>query len=409
MSDKISIKGRVMWESSPFSDDKDVKGFLNLPKRVELRDTTLRDGEQTPGVVFRKNEKVKIAEKLAEIGVQRMEVAFPAVSEEDHEAAKEIAGLKLGPKIFCMSRPEKKDLDLAISAGVDGVGLEVPVSDIVLKYRFKKTREEMLKQAIDVISYAKEHGLIVGIDAFDSTRTPMDVLTRFINTLLGEVKADYVEIIDSYSVLNPISTAFFIRKFKERVKIPIEMHCHNELGMATANALAGVSQGADIVDVTVNGLGDKCGLPPIDEIALGTRFTLGLDTGIKYEKLHELSSLVEEISKYKVSRSKPIVGEYAHAYESGLFVWAITMTPYPFSARSYLPEFVGEKTEILLGKKSGNTSVKKKLEEMNVKIEDDESLRKITEEVKRLGILKKSFVTEEELLELAKPYVNTGE
>lgn len=407
MSDDLSVKGRVVWEANPFNYSKDVKDFLNLPHHVELRDTTLRDGEQTPGVVFRKSEKIRIAQKLAEIGVQRMEVAFPAVSGEDHEAAKEIARLKLGPKIFTLSRLDKKDVDLAVGAGVDGIGLEFPVSDILLKHRFKKTREEVIAQAVDVITYAKEHGLIVGVDAFDSTRTSMEDLVKTVNSLLSDVKADYVEIIDSYSVMNPISMSFFIRQFKERVKIPVELHCHNELGLATANAIAGVGQGADIVDVTVNGLGDKCGLPPLPEIALGTRFFLGLETGIKYEKLHELSKLVEEISKFKVPKNKPIVGDDAHAYESGLLVWALTVPTYPFAARSYLPELVGRKTKFVLGKKSGVTSIKKKLEELNLKIDDDDALRKITEEVKKLGIEKKSFVTEEELIGLAHAYLKT--
>jgi len=387
------------WWVSYVNFIEEVKSVLDLPKQLIFHDVTLRDGEQTPGVVFRKDEKLKIAQKLNEVGIQRIEAGLPIVSEEDKESVKEIAKLGLDSKIFALSRMLTKDVDLALGCDVDGVVIENSTSDIHLKYKFNWSREELMKRAVEAVSYAKEHGLYTNFMGVDITRTDLSFYIELVNTLIKETKLDSITITDSYCCLHPLAFAYFVKRVRKNISVPIEIHCHNELGLAVANTLIGVGEGAEAVHVTVNGLGEKTGNAALEEVALGARLLYGIDTGLKYEKFYELSKLVEKLSQSKLALNKPVVGDYVFARESGLVVWSLLK--FPLSVQSYNPELVGNKTKILLGKKSGRTSVEYKLKQLRIDVSDERVMSKIVEEVKLRGSKKKGIITDEELLEIA--------
>jgi len=385
---------------SYFNFDTAVLSQIKLPSKVIIHDVTLRDGEQTPGVVFRKDEKVKIALKLDEVGIGRIEAGFPAVSEEDKQAVEEIAKLGLRAKIFTLSRLTRRDVDAALDCDVDGVVCEGSTSDIHLKYRLNLSREVIFDKAVDTIQYAKEHGLYASFMSVDSTRTELSFLIQFINRLASETKVDSITVTDSYCTQHPLAFMIFIKNIKENCQKPLEIHCHNELGLAVANTLMGVAQGAEVVHVSVNGLGEKTGNASLEETVMALKLLFGMDVGLKYEKLYELSRLVQELSGVNVHPYKPIVGENAFARESGLVVYGLLK--FPLSVQSFNPEMVGNRSKILLGKKSGRESIRYKLKEMGIQVDDELLIDKIVDEVKRLSISKKGTVTDEEFLSIVR-------
>ncbi|MEM4382753.1 MAG: hypothetical protein QXH32_03140 [Candidatus Caldarchaeum sp.] len=383
---------------SYFNFSKEVKKFLKPASKVVLHDVTLRDGEQTPGIVFRQNEKVEIASKLDEVGVHRIEAGFPAVSEEDKLAVKKIVSLGIRAKVFALARLKKDDIDLALDCDVDGVVCEGSTSDIHLKYRLNVSREEIIKRAVESVDYAKAHGLYASFMSVDSTRTDLKYLIRVIKTLTKNTKVDSIVITDSYCAQHPLAFMVFVKKIKKMCNVPLEVHCHNELGLAVANTLMGISQGAQVAHVSVNGLGEKTGNAALEETAVALKLLFGIETGIVYEKLYELSQLVQKLSGFKVSLNKPVVGDYAFARESGLVVYGLLK--FPLSVQSYNPELVGNTTKIILGKKSGKESLKHKLKELGVALNDEKTLEKILIDVKKLSISKKGAVEDEELLDI---------
>lgn len=397
-SDVGNWRTPLSWVSS-FNFSDEVRNLINLPPKVVLHDVTLRDGEQTPGVVFRKSEKVEIALRLDELGVPRIEAGFPVVSDEDKTAVKEIAHLGTKAKIFCLSRLAVSDVNLALECDVDGVVCEGSTSDVHLKYRLNTTIDEIVKKAVETLDYAKAHGLYANFMSVDSTRTNLESLVKIINTITENTKVDSVTITDSYCSQHPLAFMVFIKKIKERTKIPLEVHCHNELGLAVANTLMGVAQGAEVAHVSVNGLGEKTGNASLEETSVALKLLFGIDTGITYEKLYELSQLVQKLSGFKMALNKPVVGDYAFARESGLVVYGLLK--YPLSVQSYNPELVGNSTRILIGKKSGKESIKYKLKELGVHLEDS-LIEKILFEVKKQSMEKKRALIDDEFLEITK-------
>jgi isopropylmalate/homocitrate/citramalate synthase len=385
------------WWVSNLNFRDDVRDSFQLPEQLIFHDVTLRDGEQTPGVVFRKDEKARIARKLDDIGVQRIEAGFPMVSEEDREAVKEIAGLGLSAKVLAMVRMSEKDIDAALECGVWGVVCEGPTSQIQLKYRYNWSREELLQRASQSVSYAKDRGLYVCFMGVDSTRTEPEFTIRLAKAL-ADVGLDSFAITDSFCTVLPHVFAYLVKRVREALDVPVEVHCHNELGLATANSLAGIGAGAQVVHATVNGIGEKTGNAALEEIALAARLLYGMDSGLSYEKMYELSKLVEELSGFRIALNKPIVGDYAFARESGLAVWA--WLRHSLGLQSYEPDLVGNRVKVLLGKKSGRASIRYQLEQLGISSTEDQ-VKEMVRLVKSRGIEKKGLVSEDEFREIA--------
>lgn len=391
------------WWVSEYNFHDEVRNTFSLPKKIQFHDATLRDGEQTPGVVFRKEEKIKIAQMLSDMGVHRIEAGMPAVSKEDAEAIKEIVKMKLDSKIYVFSRAMKEDIDRAIDCGVDGIVLEVPSGYPKLKHQFTWTEEELTERCINAINYAKENGLIVNFFPFDTTRAQLPFLQRFLKNVTENSSPDSVAIVDTTGSCTPSAMRYLVREVKKIVSLPLEVHTHNDFGMGTATTMAAVEEGVEVVHGCINGLGERTGNAALDEIALNLKLLYGFDIDINLEKLYEVSQEVQKMSGKKLAENKSVVGYLPFTREIGLGMKVLEN--YPLAIFPYLPELVGQKLKIVMGKKSGKESVAMKLQEAGLTA-TDEQIQEIVAATKKKGIEKKNTLTPEEFVELAKEILN---
>ncbi len=361
---------------------------------IEICDVTLRDGEQMPGVVFRPDEKLDVAIRLDEIGVEIIEAGFPVVSATEKSAVKNIANFGLNAKISVLSRSVKRDVDVALDCDVDMVGIFIAISDLHLAHKIHMSCGEAISCALDTVEYAKDHGLIVRFSAEDATRTDFQMLKSLYKTA-EEHGADYVSIADTVGILNPRTTYYIVSEIAKTVKIPICMHCHDDLGMAQANTLAAAEAGAKQLHTTVNGIGERSGNASLEELLVALRVLYGLD---RYDitRLTSLSRIVQSYSGVIMPNNKAVVGENAFAHESGIHVAAVLEEPRTYEL--YSPEMVGGNRKIIIGKHTGAKALKYITKKMGYELERDE-ICLLAEKVKRYSEFKRP-VTCDELREL---------
>jgi methanogen homocitrate synthase len=358
---------------------------------IEICDVTLRDGEQAPGVVFGLDEKLEIATKLDEIGIETIEAGFPVVSTKEKDMVKSIASLGLDAKICALSRAIFHDVDEALDCDVDAVGLFMATSDLHLKHKYHRSFDEMMECALSTLEYAKDHGLIVRFAAEDSTRTDIDVLKGFFKK--GEEHgANFLSIADTVGALRPSTARYLVSEIKNVISTPLCIHCHNDLGMAIANTLSAAEAGAFQLHTTVNGIGERTGNAPLEELLVALHVQYGI---VKYDlsKLVTLSKTVERYSRMQLPKNKPIVGLNAFSHESGIHVAAVLEEPRTYEL--FPPELVGNKRRIVVGKHTGKKALQYVIAELGYKLTRDE-LCEVLEDVKRRCEVKKS-VSEEEL------------
>ncbi|MEM1931410.1 MAG: homoaconitate hydratase [Sulfolobales archaeon] len=398
------------WFVSPLNFDDEVRKKLELPERVVIHDTTLRDGEQQAGVVFRRDEKVRIAIALDEAGVDRIEAGMPSVSRDDFDAVKEIAKLGLKARVMAFSRCLKQDVDLAIKAEVPGVVMELPSSKHIIEYGYRIPEDSAIKMVVEAAEYAKKHGLFVTLLAIDSTRADYEFLKKVVNSVQDFM--DSLTIADTFGVASPFVMEYLTKQVKSLTKKPVEVHPHNDFGLAVANALAAVASGASAVHVTVNGIGERAGNAALEETVLALELLLGVRTNVKLDKLYELSKLVEQLSGVKLPPHKPVVGDSPFRVESGMIAewWISAREVRPTEVFPILPELVGRKggIEIVLGKKSGKTNIVEALKEVGIDSSkvSTENLVKILLETKFYSILKKGPVSREEFSMIVKKVIS---
>lgn len=353
---------------------------LNL-KDIVIYDSTLRDGEQMPGVAFSMNQKIAIAKLLDEARVHQIEAGFPAVSEEELRTIREITSLGLSADILALSRITKNDIDAAIESGVDMVLLFIATSDIHLKYKLKKDREEILAMSLQALDYCKERGIKASISSEDSTRTDIEFLLRFFKEM-EKAGAIRLGITDTVGCASPEAIEYLVSRVLAEVRTPISIHLHNDFGFALANAIAAVRKGARAVTTTVNGIGERGGNVSLEQFVASMRFLYGHDLGIDCTKLKNLSNLVAEFSKCQVSKNQPLVGENAFAHESGIHVAAVLNCPMTYECIP--PEAVGNQRHLRMGKHTGITYIKRRLGEMKVEASEEEVCQVLLR-VKKLG------------------------
>ncbi len=359
--------------------------FINpKPQDIEICDVTLRDGEQTPGVVFSREEKIAIAEKLDSVGVDVIEAGFPVVSRSEAAIVRDIAHLGLDAKVCCLARSVAKDVDVALGCDVDFVSIFIATSDLHLKYKYHKTFEEAESCALDVLDYAKDHGLTVRFAAEDATRTDINVLKAIFKAAQMH-GADYVSIADTVGILNPSTAYYLVNEIKKEVKTKVCIHCHNDLGMAVANTISGAEAGAFQLHTTVNGIGERCGNASLEELLMSLRVQYGIE---RYDVSHltELSKLVEKYSGLPIPKTKPVVGANAFAHESGIHVAAVLENPMTYELFS--PEMVGGKREIIIGKHTGSKALKGVVEKLGYNLTHDQ-MCVILDKVKKCSEAKK--------------------
>lgn len=388
------------WWTSEVNFLEEIRAHFSLPDKVIIHDATLRDGEQTPGVVFKKEEKIALAKALDSIGVDRIEAGMPAVSTEDMEAVKEIVKLGLKSKIMAFSRALPSDIDKAVECGVWGIVLEVPIGLPRLQYQFNWSVEQVIERSVDAINYAKEKGLNVSYFPYDTTRAEVPVLKHLLREVTNKSRPDSLAVVDTTGCALPEGIKFLVQEIKKISPLPIEIHTHNDLGLGVANALAAVEAGAEVVHVCVNGLGERCGNTALDEIVVCLKTLLGVDMDrIRYDRFYEISQLAGELSGIRPAANKSLTGSLTFTRESGLGIDVYKKEPRV--AFSIHPAFVGRRFEMVLGKKSGRPSIKLKLEELGIET-TDEKIAEILAKVKQKGIEKKGVLSDDEFKAILK-------
>lgn len=337
-----------------YSRNKLVELVGKRPGNFEICDVTLRDGEQTPGTAFTSDEKKRMAQELDSIGIEVIEAGFPIVSQTERDTVREIAQMGLNAKVCCLSRSIISDIDVAIGCEVDIVSIFIATSELHLKYKYHKTCAEATTCALDALEYAKDHGLTVRFAAEDATRTDVSTL-KSIFKMAEEHGADYVSIADTVGILNPATAYYLVSEIKKDIKTEICIHCHNDLGMATANTLAAAEAGAKQLHTTVNGIGERAGNAALEEVLMSLMVQYGIE---RYNTMNlaKLSKLVVEYSGVKLAKNKPIVGDFAFAHESGIHVAAIMEEPSTYELFS--PEIIGGKRSLIIGKHTGTKALK---------------------------------------------------
>ncbi len=360
---------------------KRVSKGVKLPRRVRVFDTTLRDGDQTPGVSFTTDQKLLVARQLDRLGVDTIEAGTPVSSEGERKAVAAIAKAGLNAEICGLARPIKEDVDAALECGVDCVHIFISTSDLHLKHVLKMTREQVLRQAVKHVEYAKDHGVTVEFSAMDATRTGLGYLKQIYRATV-EAGADRINVPDTVGVITPRGMNYLISQLKPVIKVPISVHCHDDLGLATANSLAAVEAGAEQVQVAVNGLGERAGNASLEEVVMALRALYGAKLKIRTKLLAETSGLVERLTGIPVPPNKAIVGENAFAHVSGIHAHGVLEFPGTYEPIS--PELVGHHRRLALGKLTGRHSVQKQLRSIGVRATKAQ-LTEITKRVKDLG------------------------
>ena len=367
--------------------------------RVRIFDTTLRDGEQSPGVSLAPEQKLTIAKKLDELGVDAIEAGFPLVSDGERKAIKMIVSENLSAEICGLARANKKDIDAAIDVGLKYIHTFIATSDIHLQYKLKLSRDEVLAKAIEAVEYGKSRGLQVEFSAEDATRSDRE----FLKKVFGEVAkagADRIDIPDTVGYSTPQYMAEITKDAIEVTKLPVSVHCHNDFGLAVANAISGIQAGAQCAHVTINGIGERAGNASLEEFVMSLQclqFGEKYETGIKTKLLYDTSRFVSKLVGMTVQPNKAIVGENAFGHESGIHTHGVLSNPLTYEPIS--PELVGRTRWLQVGKHAGIHGMNAMLEEYGLR-PDKEQANQILDKVKNLGDQGK-HVTEVELLTIA--------
>ncbi|MDP7080344.1 MAG: homocitrate synthase family protein [Candidatus Undinarchaeales archaeon] len=328
---------------------------IRLKGPIELYDSTLRDGEQTPGVCFTPDEKEAIARELDAVGVPIIEAGFPVVSPKEAEGVRRIVAAGLDARLVALSRLRDEDIDVAVDCGVDGVLLFIASSDVHLDHKLHMDREQVLEAVASKVAYARDRGLRVQFTPEDASRTDPAFLKEVLATAEW-AGAERVGVADTVGILDPAATRRLVRTAMEAVKVPVSVHLHNDLGLATANTLAAFEEGVVAAAVTVNGIGERAGNASLEEVAASLAVHYGYDCGIDLSRLTELSELVSHLTGIPVPGNKAVVGPNTFTHESGIHVAAVLEEPATYEP--FPAELVGGRRNLVFGKHSGRKAVR---------------------------------------------------
>ena len=365
------------------------------PRRIRIFDTTLRDGEQTPGVSLTAEDKMEIARQLSLLGVDTIEAGFPMSSEGEKKVVKEIAKAGMETEICALARANRSDIDAAIECDVDAIHVFIPTSPVQMKYAVNLTPEQVLSASVDSIEYVKKHGLICEFSPMDATRSELPFLKRVCQAA-EKAGMDRLNVPDTVGIMIPRTTSKLIEDLKTAVNVPISIHCHDDFGMAVANSLAAVEAGATQVHVAVNGLGERAGNASLEEVVMALHMIYKFKTGVNTRLIYSTSRMVATLTGIFVQANKAIVGENAFAHESGIHTRGVTVKPLTFEPIK--PELVGRTRKLVAGKLAGTRGIKAELEEVGIH-PTEEQLKEIVQRVKDLGD-KGKMVTDADLLAL---------
>lgn len=375
-----------------------------MEKKITIVDTTLRDGEQTAGVVFANAEKLRIAKLLDEIGVDQIEAGIPVMGGDEKEVIKQIVDAGLKASIMGWNRAVVSDIQHSLDCGVDAVAISISTSDIHIEHKLRSTREKVLSSMVKACEFAKKHNLYVSVNAEDASRSDMEFLLRFAKEA-KEAGADRLRFCDTVGILEPFSTYEKIKTIREEVGIDIEMHMHDDFGLAVANTLAGIRAGATHAGVTVNGLGERAGNAALEEVVMALKYLEGIDLNFKTERFRELSEYVSRASGRQLPAWKSIVGTNMFAHESGIHADGALKNPLTYEV--FKPEEVGLERQIVIGKHSGTAAIKAKFREYGIELDDQEAADILTM-VRAQAVELKRSLFDKELVYIYEEYKKRG-
>lgn len=365
---------------------------------IRLFDTTLRDGEQAPRVSFSYDDKREIAAVLDEMGTHVIEAGFPVNSDAEFKAVRDIAA-STETTVAGLARVVEKDIEAALDAGVQMVHVFASTSDVQIEDSMHSTRAEVIERSVQSVERVKETGAVCMFSPMDATRTDPEYLGEVIEAVT-EAGTDWVNIPDTCGVATPTRFADLIRFVQEHTDAKIDVHTHDDFGLASANAIAGFEAGADQAQVSINGIGERAGNAAYEEVTMAAESLYNIDTDIETERIMEISRLVAEVSNIPVPVNKPVVGANAFSHESGIHAAGVIENADTFEPGVMTPDMVGATREFVLGKHTGTHNVRKHLEEAGF-APTEEELRQVTRRVKDYGA-DKNRVTKDKLIEFAK-------
>ncbi len=368
-------------------------------------DTTLRDGEQTPGISFTFAQKLEIARQLASIGVHAIEAGFPASSQGEQETVKAIADQKLDAVICGLARSRTEDVDVCIDCDVDMVHVFIPTSEVQRVHTIKKTPEEVLDITREIVSYVRDHCELCMFSAMDATRTDTEYLIEVFRAA-ADAGATIINVPDTVGVYTPTAMKKLITRIVSEVNCPVDVHCHNDFGLAVANTTTAVEAGASQVQVTVNGLGERAGNADISQTVMILESIYGVKTGIKTASLYETSRLISRYSGIGVLQIQPVVGDNAFSHESGIHSHGVIACAATFEPGIMTPEMVGHRRRLTLGKHVGRHAVRQMLADAHINPSENE-IDQIVEKVKFMSVKGKK-VTDADLYEIATTIMGIG-
>jgi isopropylmalate/homocitrate/citramalate synthase len=376
-------------------------GSLNYPYRINgsvgLYDTTLRDGEQTVGVVLDPEQKLEIATLLDELGIERIEAGFPRVSRDDWDAVRLIARAGLRAEIWGFSRAVPADLEALVDLGVRHAVIESPISDGKLD-AIGVSRETMLDRITGAMRFAAEHGIHAAFFGVDSTRADPDFYRRVYESAV-EAGAREVVVVDTLGIASPQAVTNLVLATLQYVDgAPVHFHGHNDFGLATANAAAAVAAGATWVHGTINGMGERAGNANLGEVALTLRALYGVKTNLRLDRIREVSRRVQELSGYELEPWKPVTGDTLFRRESGAVASQFHDPP---AIEPYSSELVRAQRSVVLGKKSGVDSIRIKADELGLEL-PEERRAEVLARVKELGARKRGLVSDDEFRDIVR-------
>jgi len=410
----MQLKTNDYWVTG-FNYLEDVVKDLNIPKKVELYDVTLREGNQTPGCILRKEEQLAIAKDLDEMGSDFIEF-FPAVSQDDYSVLKELSkpGVLKHAVTSALVRPRTNDLELALECGTKHIFLEGP-SHLYLASKMGYTSEdELIESFVVTAKEAKKHGMTITACPWDCGKATVELMERWVKSL-AEAGVDDIRYGDTFGYTLPWTVMYMIRKFREWAgpDVVISTHFHNDYGLATANSLAAVAAGATRIQVAMNNLGERAGNTPLDEVAINLELNMGVKTNIKMNKLYPVSRKIEAISKYKVGSNKPITGEAIFNMGSGIVVDVLQQLKKAGESSAnfapFRPQFVGRPNyKVVYGKGTGRHMIENLIEKLGYTA-TDEQIKTIVNSIKDESMLTKSLLSDFRVEEIIKETLNISE